>query len=169
MIVSMSFFPSIILAKKNKPEEYLSKIQKLMDILSSIALVGSIVISLCSALIVKIIFGAQYNEAAMVLSIHIWASLFVFLGVASSKWYITEGLQLSLLYRAILGAIANIILNAILIPKYGINGAAIATLISYSMSDLFFDVINKKSRRIFNMKIESLTAVLRLKSLLKKS
>ncbi len=37
-------------------------------------------------------------------------------------------------YRTLAGMIMNVILNLILIPIYGINGSAIATLISYSIA-----------------------------------
>ena len=62
--------------------------------------------------------------------IQIWSVIFVFLGVASSKWFIAEGLQKYSFYRTLAGAVLNVILNFILIPLYGIYGAAIATLVS---------------------------------------
>ena len=43
--------------------------------------------------------------------------------------YLSENLQKYSFYRTLAGAIINIILNYLLIPKYGIYGAAFATLI----------------------------------------
>jgi hypothetical protein len=40
--------------------------------------------------LVVLFFGAPYAESGVVLAIHIWASVFVFLGVASSKWFLAE-------------------------------------------------------------------------------
>jgi len=40
--------------------------------------------------------------------IHIWAGVFVFLGVASSKWLLTENLQIFSTVNTAIGAIFNI-------------------------------------------------------------
>jgi Na+-driven multidrug efflux pump len=60
--------------------------------------------------------------------------VFVFLGVASGKWLLTENLQIFSTINTSIGAIVNIVLNYILIKNMGINGAAISTLISYSIA-----------------------------------
>ncbi len=54
--------------------------------------------------------------------------------------------------------IVNVIMNWFLIPIYGINGAAIATLVSYSVSvfSIYFD---KKSRLQFFMMIKSVLLI----------
>jgi O-antigen/teichoic acid export membrane protein len=58
-----------------------------------------------------------------------------------SKWLLVENLlKLSLLSQA-LGAITNVFLNMLLIPRYGPIGAAYATVISYAVAGygvLFF-------------------------------
>ncbi|MBT7332688.1 flippase, partial [Candidatus Woesearchaeota archaeon] len=54
------------------------------------------------------------------------------------------------------GLIINIVLNIYMIPKYGIIGAALSTLISYSFSTYIFDVIDVRSRPLFIIKSKSL-------------
>tara|TARA_B110000305_G_scaffold88661_1_gene99940 strand:- start:108 stop:503 length:396 start_codon:yes stop_codon:yes gene_type:complete len=113
--------------------------------------------------IVELLYGTQYNQAGSVLLIHIWAGVFVFLGVASSKWFLVENLKMLLLQRAFYGMIINIILNFILIPKYGIQGAAFATLISQAISAYIIDFFHIKTRKMFYMKSKTifLTSLLR--------
>jgi len=48
--------------------------------------------------------------------------------------------------------IVNIILNFILIPSHGIQGAAIATLISQATAAYLFDMFNRETKKIFFMK-----------------
>jgi Na+-driven multidrug efflux pump len=95
--------------------------------------------------------------------IHIWAGVFVFLGVASAKWFLVENLQMLSLQRAIYGMITNIILNFILIPKYGIQGAAFATLVSQAISTYIIDFFHIKTRKMFYMKSKTifLTTILK--------
>jgi Na+-driven multidrug efflux pump len=78
--------------------------------------------------------------------IHIWAGVFVFWGVASSRWLISENLQVFLTINTCIGAILNILLNYILIPKIGIAGAAWATLISYFVASYLCLLFFKKTR-----------------------
>jgi Na+-driven multidrug efflux pump len=59
-------------------------------------------------------------------------------------------------YTNILGAILNIVLNFILINKFGLTGAAISTLISYAFVGLFYDLLFKELRINFKMKLKSI-------------
>jgi O-antigen/teichoic acid export membrane protein len=99
--------------------------------------------------IISILFGTQYSAAAGVLSIHIWAGVFVFLGVSVNNWFLAENLQIYSFYRTLLGCIANIALNLILIPKWGIQGAAVSTLISQFIVGYISLLFFAKSRYIF--------------------
>lgn len=134
MIISGSVFPAILSARKKSRELYLERMQMLYDSFTWFAIFGALITTLMAPFIIKFLYGADYSGAATVLSIHIWAGVFVFLGVASSKYLVAENLTKISFYRTFIGAITNIILNIILIPTYGILGAAIATLISYGVS-----------------------------------
>jgi O-antigen/teichoic acid export membrane protein len=106
--------------------------------------------------VVELLYGVAYREAGPVLMIHIWAGVFVALGATSSSWLINENLQQFAFYRSLSGAITNVILNLILIPNYGMVGAAIATVISYMIAGFVFDLFSNKTRRMFFMKIDAL-------------
>lgn len=129
-----SLFPAIINAKKVNKQFYNNRMQKLYDILAWVALAIAVPVSVFSHQIINIIFGQAFQFAAPVLTIYIWAGVAVFMGVASSQYLITENFTKLSLYRNLVGMISNVALNFILIPVYGIVGAAIATLISYSLT-----------------------------------
>jgi len=105
--------------------------------------------------VIVLLFGSAYHQAGAVLAIHIWASVFVFLGVASGKWFIAENRQILSLQRTALGAVLNIVLNFLFIPMYGIIGAAWATVVSYAVSDMFYDMLQRETRLMFRMKLKS--------------
>ena len=134
MVISASLFPAIINAKKVSEELYYARLQKLYDLMVWMAIAITIPITFLSDWVVELLYGGQYNEAGGVLMIHIWAGVFVFLGVASSKWFVTENLQKYSFHRTLVGAVINVVLNFILIPKYSIYGAAFATLISQAIA-----------------------------------
>ena len=96
--------------------------------------------------LIEILYGYQYSEAGNVLMIHIWAGVFVSLGLASNSWLICEKLQKFLMVNTFIATITNIGLNYILIPKFGIVGAAWATIISYFLVGYLCLLIWKKTR-----------------------
>ena len=128
--VMASLFPAVIEARKKSETVYDERIQKLYDLM----VWGSVAIALPTTLladwVILILYGTDFKEAADVLRIYIWAGVFVSLGVASSKWLVTENLQRYSFFRTILGAILNVGCNLWLIPIYGIKGAAFATLVA---------------------------------------
>jgi O-antigen/teichoic acid export membrane protein len=95
---------------------------------------------------VKQLVDSDLQPVFGVLAIHIWASPFVFMGAVYSKWIIAEGFLWSSLLRHGVGAVANIALNFALIPAWGLNGAALATVVSYAVANYFACFLGKQSR-----------------------
>ncbi len=120
-----------------------------------IALVIAIPVTFLSNPIVEVLFGHEYLEAGTILAIHIWTALFVFLGVASGKWFLAENRQILAFQRVLCGMGVNIVLNLLWIPQYGGVGAAMATLVSQAVAALLIDVIHKETRPMFRMKLKA--------------
>jgi O-antigen/teichoic acid export membrane protein len=155
MAIASSIFPAIINAKKISEELYHARLQKLYDLMVWMAIAIAIPMTFLSDQIVELLYGVQYNEAGSVLMIHIWAGVFVFLGVAFSRYLTVENLAKKAFYRTLLGAILNIVFNYILIPKYGINGAAIATLLGQFIANYVYDIFDKDLHHQLKMKTMS--------------
>ena len=149
MVIASSLFPAIINAKKVSKEFYYAQLQKLYDLMVWIAIAIALPMTFLSDWVIDLLYGVQYDQSGAILMIHIWAAVFVFLGVASSRWFIVENLQKYSLYRTLAGALINVMLNYILIPIYGIYGAAYATLASQVVASYLFNITNKKLRYTF--------------------
>jgi O-antigen/teichoic acid export membrane protein len=152
--ITGSLFPAIIKAKKISTQLYHDRLQMLYDLIVWLAIAIAIPITFFAGDIVNILFGVGYSKAGTALSIHIWAGIFVFLGVASSKWLLTEDLQKFCFYRTFIGAIVNIALNLLLIPRYELAGAATATILSYMVA-VFGVMVTSKTRIGFRMLLKS--------------
>jgi O-antigen/teichoic acid export membrane protein len=76
------------------------------------------------------LYGTPYLEARHLLATQIWLGVPIFLGVASGRWLIAEGLHMSYLARTIVGVCCNLLLNYLLIPACGPIGAVYATGLS---------------------------------------
>lgn len=133
MAITSSLFPAIVNAKKISKKLYYERLQKLYDLMTWLAISIALPMSLLSNNIIHLLFGIQYQDASGVLRIYIWATVFVFLGVVTGKYLIVENYTKISFFRTLIGGVINIILNLILIPKYGIRGAAVATVFSQFM------------------------------------
>ncbi len=149
VIVCGSLFPAIINAKKQSEELYNARLQKLYSLMLWIAIPITAVMTLFASNIIRFLYGMEFSKAGPVLAIYSWASIFVFLGVASSKWYLVENLQFFSFINSVIGAVVNIVLNLILIKKYGIVGAAWATVISYGCAAYLLNFAYPKTRSNF--------------------
>lgn len=155
-VIVSSVSPSIIEAKKMSEGLYYHRLQKLFNLIAGLAFAIAIPITFLSRPLVLLLFGESYAAGSPILAIHIWATLFYFLGIAQGPWNITEGLMNLSLKRTLITAMVNIILNLILIPLYAGIGAAISTVTSYVCGAFLANVMNDKSRRIFILQAESI-------------
>lgn len=82
---------------------------------------------------IMLLFGNDFTQSAHVLILlSIGTSIFALFGISSTA-LVVSGYQKVNLVNNLLAVILNIILNIILIPKYGIAGAAWATLLSMTL------------------------------------
>ncbi len=83
--------------------------------------------------IMMLLFGKNFTAAADSMKILAWSIPFVFFYWVLNNSITSLGLQRALPPMIFAVAIANIVLNARLIPSYGAGGASLASLISYSL------------------------------------
>jgi O-antigen/teichoic acid export membrane protein len=152
MIIASSLFPAIINAKKINDKLYHTRLQKLYDLMVWMGIAIAIPMTFMSDWLVELLYGVQYSLASDVLMLHIWAGVFVFLGVSFSKYLTAENQTKKAFYRTLLGAVINVLLNYILIPIYGINGAAIATIIGQISANYLYDIFDKDLHGQLKMK-----------------
>lgn len=151
VLITASLFPAILNAKKQSEVLYKQRLQRLYTFMVWFAIAIALPVAFLSDWLIHLLFGQAYQEAGQVLVIHVWAAVFVFLGVASGKWYITENLQKLTLVNTSIGALINILLNLIFINEFGVIGAAYATVISYAVAAYFMNLVWKESRCNFYM------------------
>jgi O-antigen/teichoic acid export membrane protein len=131
MAISSSTLPSIIEAKETSESLFYEKIQKLYVAMASIGYATAIPISIMSDWLVNKLYGIDFSGSGKMLTILVWAGIFVNLGIARSSFLIAMNWTKLHLFSVLLGAITNIILNFIFIPRFGGVGASVATLVSY--------------------------------------
>lgn len=143
-----SLRPMIFESKKEQDTaRYERSIICLYSIILYLSLLQSVVVTLAAPLIVGILYGAQYAGSVAVLRIIVWYSSFSYLGAARAIWILAEGKQKHLVVLNLVGAVANVGLNLVLIPRMGASGAAIATVITQLMVNIVFTAVYPPTRR----------------------
>ena len=149
-----SVMPGIIRVR-SEPLRYYARIQRLFSLMSAISLSIGSAVALCSYEIIHVLYASAYDDAAPVLAVHIWASVFVFLGTAQAPWDFSERLLKLGFYRTAAGAVSNVLLNLVLIPRYSALGAAVATVLSYAVASVFANLLSARTRPILVMQLKS--------------
>ena len=125
-----SMRPTIFESKKKSEELYKKNLARLFSVIIYLSLIQSVVMTLFAPLIVRILYGRQFIQAISALQIVVWYTTFSYLGSARNIWILAEGKQKHLWKINLFGALTNVLLNTLLIPPFGVNGAAIASLIT---------------------------------------
>ena len=134
-IIASAIFPAISRLIGEKDE---IKIKLLMEkgltIVFLIAIplvVGGIILG---KPIINLVYGKEYLPAAIVFQMLIITNLIIFPATLISNTLLAYNKQKAMVLNILIGGIGNIIFNSILIPRWGMIGSSIATIIAQSIN-----------------------------------
>jgi PST family polysaccharide transporter len=156
MLIYQSVFPKLSSLKEKNPEDYINKFQIYFDVMALFWILVAVPVSFLSPYIVNILYGKSYAASAPILSIYVWAQFGSNFGVARSAYLAVEGKLQYSLYLSVIGALTNIAINYILIPKLGAIGATLATLITYFFVIVLSNFYFRELRLVGKMIVRSL-------------
>jgi len=131
-----------------------------------------LVVTVISIFVVKLLFGyvyaQEYTPAIGVYSI-LAVSIFIKANGSLQTGHMTlKNITKKSFYKTLISLVINIVLNAILIPRYGIDGAAIATLITQFTALFLIDFFIEEYREQAWIQLKSFNSFYLLKELIKK-
>lgn len=140
--VSNVLFPKISSMSNNDEKDYLTTMLTRNVLLISI--ITSIILVLISDFLILLLFGSAYEDAALPLKILMPGIVFLSVDRILSNDLSGRGKPEMSMYTSITTIILNIFLNIILIPKYGLSGAAFSTSLSYTVAFIIKIIIFKR-------------------------
>lgn len=156
-VIVGSVFPRIIRELRIDAARANRQLDVLLTAFSIVSISVGLLVGSYSTEIIVYLFGEDYRESASVLSIHVWSSVFVFSGILGSRWLVAMDMQKVLLVSTLIGVVANIAMNYLMIPVYGVQGAAWATLVAQFMSAILVNCVHPVSRQLFWMQMSALS------------
>ena len=159
--------PVLTEIKKANDENFLEKFKILLCGINMLGAMVGIAILIFGKVAIWILYGRSYDPAVPALMILVWATNFSMIGTARSIWIVTENKNKYVKYYIFIGAIVNVILNSLLIPIWGINGASIATLISQIVVGIIAPYFFKNTREFCKIYWSSYKYILQVTKLIK--
>ena len=148
--------PTILNGKKKSDEVFQYRLKLLFTLVIGLALLQSAAFTILSNLVIGILYGSAYAPSVSALRIVVWYTTFSYLGAVRDIWILAENKQKYLWIINLSGASVNICLNAFMIPVYGINGAAAASLITQIFTNVMMGIILKPIRPCNRLMLQSL-------------
>jgi O-antigen/teichoic acid export membrane protein len=115
---------------KNKKEELKNMYIQSFQVVFILGLFISTITTIFADKIIELFYGSGYSNSAASLQILIWAFFIMCVSTISSSFLNATNKQRIVVIGTGIGALFNVILNLLLIPKYSFIGAAFATVIT---------------------------------------
>jgi len=157
--IATSTLPALIESKKQNAELYERRLQKLSDLLVRVAVVVAVAMTFLSKPIIKLLFGHSYEGSSPALSVLIWSGIPFSFGGVWGNWMTSENRTKTMFLFHLNAAVVNLLLNLLLIPRFGILGSAYATLISYWVPLVVTMAIMKSQHEALLMLTKSLIPI----------
>lgn len=128
---SAVFLPRLSFVYRHRKEDYERYLSAGLQLVLLLALPGCVGLLIVAEELTEAFFGPLFSPAAD--TIRILSVLVIIKGVGDLLCYqaiISAGQERHLIAARVAAGLANILLNALLIPSYGHNGAAVASVIS---------------------------------------
>lgn len=155
-ILSAAALPRLVKQRQVSIAAYERELCFLFSVVFWSGITVALICSIFSEFIIRTSFGSAYLPSANVLGISMWAAAFSGLGSVSVRYFVTEGLERLNLWRTVFALALNVVLNWILIPIAGIEGAAISTLISLVSANFLLDFLDSRLRRLALIKCKAI-------------
>jgi O-antigen/teichoic acid export membrane protein len=166
-ILVSTFMPYFVDLREVDKKLYQYRLIQLYSLMFWMGVFVGLVIMLFGESIISLLFGEVYTNAYMALVFNIWNGIFISQAIARGIWMISENLQIYRLYSNIIVAVLNISINILLIPIYGIAGAAIATLITQFIGTWVISLFWKPLRQSTYDMIKSINPIYLIKFIFK--
>ena len=151
------FRPEVMSLKFENEELYQKRLRQLYSLVFWLSGCYCVIITVFARPIILIVYGDKYLPAVPALSLIVWYSAFSYFGAVNNLYLVAENKTAWVQIITLFGAIFNIILNCIMIPRMSIVGAALATLLTQVLSNFILFLVIPPLRPCFKIMLQGIT------------
>jgi O-antigen/teichoic acid export membrane protein len=165
--IQNSLFPKFLELYRNDYQKYYSFYKLTNTIITQFYLIITLISIIVVKYTFKYVYSSQYDGAILIYSILAFSVFIKANGSLQTSHMTIKNITKKSFYKTLVSLILNIILNILLIPKYGINGAAIATLITQFIALFLIDFFIKEYQEQAIIQLKSLNLIYLIKEIKK--
>ena len=141
-----SMRPVILECKKQSIQSYEKNVSRLFSIVFYMSLIQCVVMTVFAKPIIWVLYGEEYFTSVDALRLVVWYITYSYFGQVRNVWILAEGKQKHLWRINLVGALLNVLLNSLVIPIWGILGAAVASLFTQFFTNVVVGFVMKPIR-----------------------
>lgn len=131
-----AYRPEIMKYKNQNHLIYIRRLKQVYSLVFWLGVMYGVFVIAFKEIIISILYGENYLKATQSLIWIVWYSVFAYFGAVTNLYLIAEDKVKWVQVLTAIGVVANIVLNFVLIPKLGISGAAIASLMTQIIANV---------------------------------
>ena len=147
------FRADVMEAKLHDEQLFQRRMRQLYAVVFWLCIAYGLFITLFARWILLLLYGEKYLGAVSSLSLIVWYTSFSYFGAINNLFMVAEGVNKWVPVNTFVGAMTNIILNFVFIPRLGIVGAALASLLTQFVANFLMMLINPQLRKGFRLMI----------------
>jgi O-antigen/teichoic acid export membrane protein len=156
LIMVQTVTPLLVRVKEESEEHYKVKKQQFLSIIVWTSIFMAFSVSVTSFWLISWTFGSKYLLAVPVLQILSWKAVGIALASASGQLIVIERLQKYAFIRNFIGVVICVGLNLIFIPKFGIIGSAIVTIVTATFTGFLANIFIPPYHSIMKMQLKAI-------------
>lgn len=165
--IQNSLFPKFLELYRDDYQKYYNFYKLTNTIITQFYLIITLISIIVVKYTFKYVYSSQYDGAILIYSILAFSVFIKANGSLQTSHMTIKNITKKSFYKILVSLILNIILNILLIPKYGINGAAIATLITQFIALFLIDFFIKEYQEQAIIQLKSLNLIYLIKEIKK--
>ena len=160
--VLLSIYPTLVSLHAANEERYRQRLLQAMAAFFYGSLAIALAFSFAAPWLIGILLGPSYTESATIARIYIFLLPLISMSVIFSHWYVLYGKTAISMYGTVIGGASALLLNYLLIQRFGLPGALYAALISMLMPTVIVSLLF--DRRVGSAFLDAITFRFKLRN-----
>lgn len=163
MLLLDILFPDIVRAHRQGKVAYESRLLAFYRLIALVCLVVIPFLAIVVCWLIPVVYGQAYQPLAALMPLLACRFFFLAFDVVRAAVINTEDLILWSIVPVVCGLASNILLCWWLIPSYGMWGAAVASLLAYTLSTFLMDLAHPRLRPKVWLSVRAIATVYQLR------